>query len=306
MSTLEEEVHTRHKMFGFCADIGAPKSVIGRKQLSRIMTAVGVRKRKLKLSRNRFWFADTCFKSWERSIAIEKPSNVPRVYVEMDVVDADIPALLGLDVLDRERLVADTVFNGLARRVWVKKVNGRDIYIDEWFVPLVRSSSGHVYVSMDIGQHTFFSVAQLQRLHRQFYHPSAEKLFQLLRKARPEDVTPETLKVLEDLGKRCDPCQRIQTAPVRFKVSFGAEHVRFNERIMMDVMSIDGAPILPVVDEGTRFGAARFLPSVSTKCIWETILKCWATSTPECPTEYLLTKVVHSPRPSSTWQRTRV
>jgi len=119
-------------------------------------------------------------------------------------------------------------------------------------VPLVRSSSGHVYVSMDIGQHTFFSVAQVQRLHRQFYHPSAEKLFQLLRKARPEDVTPETLKVLEDLGKRCDPCQRIQTAPVRFKVSFGAEHVRFNERIMMDVMSIDGAPILPVRRDSLR------------------------------------------------------
>ena len=72
---------------------------------------------------------------------------------------------------------------------------------------------------------------------------------------------------LEELSKRCDPCQRIQKAPTRFSVTFGAENVRFNERLLMDIMYIDGKPLLHIVDEGTNFSAARFLPDISTKTI---------------------------------------
>ncbi len=41
----------------------------------------------------------------------------------------------------------------------------------------------------------------------------------LLRCARPDDATPETLRILEDLSTRCYPCQRISTARFRFRVS---------------------------------------------------------------------------------------
>jgi len=74
---------------------------------------------------------------------------------------------------------------------------------------------------------TFYTQQQLTKLHRQFSHPSAGKLYRLLQRARPEDTTPETLKELKELSSRCDPCQRIQPAPTRFRVSLGAEDVRF-------------------------------------------------------------------------------
>lgn len=35
-------------------------------------------------------------------------------------------------------------------------------------------------------------------------------------------------------------------------------------------------PILHIVDESIRFFAARFLPDVSTKVIWDTLLRFWA------------------------------
>ena len=104
-------------------------------------------------------------------------------------------------------------------------------------------------------------------------HPSAAKLYDLLKRARPEDTTPETLEVLEDISRR-GPCQRIQNAPTRFKVSCGAENAQFNERVMMDVMYLDGKPVLHIVDEGTHFSAARFLEDMTTKGICITILKC--------------------------------
>ena len=44
----------------------------------------------------------------------------------------------------------------------------------------------------------------------------------------------------------------------------------------MDIMYIDSIPILHIVDESTRFSAARFLPNVSTRAICETFISCWA------------------------------
>ena len=98
-----------------------------------------------------------------------------------------------------------------------------------------------------------------------------------MKKARQEETTAETLSILQDLSKRCNPCQRIHTAPTRFSVSFGAENARFNERVLLDIITIDGKPILYIVDEGTRFSAARFVPDVSTTTIWSIILHWWAT-----------------------------
>lgn len=68
----------------------------------------------------------------------------------------------------------------------------------------------------------------------------------------------------------------MQTGPTRFRVSFGAENVKFNERLFMDMMYLNGKPVLHIVDEGAHFRAAAFLPNVSTKTIWATILECWA------------------------------
>lgn len=40
-------------------------------------------------------------------------------------------------------------------------------------------------------------------------------------------------------------------------------------------MTIDAKKVLHVVDEGTRFSAARFLDDESTATIWKNLIKCW-------------------------------
>ncbi len=99
------------------------------------------------------------------------------------------------------------------------------MYIDNWFIPMHRAPSSHLHVDMDLSASVHFTRAQLSKLRRQFFHPSAQKLFNLLRRTRPDDATPETLRILEDFSKQCDPIQLISTAPVSFRVSFGAEDV---------------------------------------------------------------------------------
>ena len=41
-------------------------------------------------------------------------------------------------------------------------------------------------------------------------------------------------------------------------------------------MYLDGKPVLHIVDEATRFSAARFLPKMSTDAIWDSLLLCWS------------------------------
>lgn len=51
---------------------------------------------------------------------------------------------------------------------------------------------------------TRFIPVQLNKLHHQFFHPSPDKLFNLIKRSRPERATPETLKALEEINARCD------------------------------------------------------------------------------------------------------
>lgn len=93
---------------------------------------------------------------------------------------------------------------------------------------------------------------------------------------RPDDLPSDTLKILEENFLQTNPCQRIQPAPTRFRVSFGAEGCPFNEIIMIYIMYLDEKPVLHVADEGTKFSAAKFLSEVSTKIILKSFLSCWA------------------------------
>ena len=59
-------------------------------------------------SHKKFRFADASFESLGRvKIPLVTPSGVPPVYFTLDVVSANVPVLLGMDVLDSEDLVAD-------------------------------------------------------------------------------------------------------------------------------------------------------------------------------------------------------
>ena len=208
-------------------------------------------------------------------IALETPAHVRKIPVLMDIVPVDVPALLGLDVLDTEQLYADNVTNRLVHREILSKQGEPLAYKDRWHVPLIRQN-GHLYAQMSFPCFTFYTAAQLEKLHRQFAHPSAGKLYNLLKRAGLEAVDAKTLERLEEIVSRCEPCQKIRNAPLRFRVLIGHENVRFNARAYIDIMYLDGRPVLHIVDEATRFSAARFLTKVSTDAVWEAIVMCWS------------------------------
>ena len=73
------------------------------------------------------------------------PKTSPPIYVTLDVVAADVPALLGLDELDAENLIADTVQNKLIKTIVVQEGYYKNHKIYEWSMYLIRHIR-HIFV----------------------------------------------------------------------------------------------------------------------------------------------------------------
>lgn len=122
---------------------------------------------------------------------------------------------------------------------------------------------------------SLYTEGELRKLHRSFGHPSSSSLAKLLQRARPEQFNADVQKYLEDITKSCVPCQFHSRKPRRFKLAVGTDELRFNHIVAVDVMYIDGEPVLHIVDEATHFMSACFLRNSSTKEVWASIRKCW-------------------------------
>jgi hypothetical protein len=63
-------------------------------------------------------------------------------------------------------------------------------------------------------------------------------------------------------------------SPGRFKFTLKDDH-EFNHSVIIDVLYLDGKPVLQVVDSATAFGAARFLKDISARTTWDTLRTSW-------------------------------
>ena len=121
-----------------------------------------------------------------------------------------------------------------------------------------------------------YTVAELQKLHKQFGHPSVHALHNLLSTANKKDCNSKVRRALERITKECSTCQAHAPRTRRFKLSIGTGPLRFNHTLAVDVMYLDGRPVLHAVDEATHFCSAIFLRKVSAEETWKALLRCWS------------------------------
>ena len=153
------------------------------------------------------------------------PGSTLGIPVILDVVDVEIQELLGLVVLDENNLLVDNVTNHL----WSRIIANNDLLRFEhiWKIKLIRKGD-HLYVPLSTSIQLFYTMEQKGKLHKQFSHPSATKLCDLLKTGGTKTIAPKTLEKLEYLVSNCEPCQKIKTAPKRYRVSWRDKDNRFN------------------------------------------------------------------------------
>jgi Reverse transcriptase (RNA-dependent DNA polymerase) len=184
----------------------------------------------------------------------------------VDVVQADISFLMGLDLMDEVGVLFDNTTNQLMNPT------------GSWSIPVVRKF-GHAYIEWPA--EVMYMETEVRRLHSSFYHPSADKLFNLIRRANPSKATTSLHDTINGVCRSCTACQEFYVKPTRFKVFIPEMGIVFNRQVALDLMFVktDGhraRPLLHVVDVETNFSAATFLRSESAQNIWDAFMKCWA------------------------------
>ncbi len=133
----------------------------------------------------------------------------------------------------------------------------------------------HKWKRGDIG-YSLYTEAELKKLHKSFGHPSVSALVNVLKRARPNEMSSEVQKTISDIVKTCLTCSVHASRPKRFKLTVGTDDLRFNHIVAIDITYISNKPILHVVDEATHYNAALFLTKISSETVCRALLKCWS------------------------------
>lgn len=185
--------------------------------------------------------------------------STPLGTITFHVVPTNTPFLFCLQDMDKLGVRLDNLANVL--------IQGEKI------VPIVRKW-GHPWMLLhhpeEVLAWSHLTDTELRQLHRRFGHPSVRRLARVLQRAGHEVEQ----RAIEHLTKYCHQCQMHSKAPGRFKFTLKDDY-EFNCRIIVDVMYINGKPVLHVVDEATAFQAAKFLTDMSAKTAWEALRACW-------------------------------
>ena len=120
-----------------------------------------------------------------------------------------------------------------------------------------------------------YTEQELRQLHRNFGHPTISALKKMLKRANPEHQDKKTKDTINEIVNNCKTCQKFASKPRRFKLTMGSDSLKFNHIIAVDLMYLNGKPVLHVVDEATHYMAAVFLRKVSSEETWKALLRCW-------------------------------
>ena len=197
--------------------------------------------------------------------------RTPLGVITFHIVPADVPFLLCLQDMNQLQVKYDNLENVLIQRsirTPVVVAFGHPWMLLDSVQALVASSQQELKPRSDITCH--LTDVELRQLHRRFGHPSAGRLYRILTRAGHHTRHD----ILARLTKFCAECQLHGKSPGRFKFTL-KEDRDFNHSVYMDVLFIDGKPVLQVVDEATVFQAARFLKSMSAIDAWRAFRSCW-------------------------------
>jgi hypothetical protein len=241
---------SKHFWNGACIDTGAQRTVIGLAQARTYCKFLGI-PFALSICKRVFVFGVDKRNSLGILHMRFPTPNGSFIMLEVDVVPTNVPMLLYLDVLDKLGLSADTVHTFL------------HCTAEGWKLPLVRKL-GHLYLEWSGTDRILYTKSELQKLHRNFSHPSTQNLFALLKRAKADNLDANTQAVLSDIEIACSTCQLYSSKPLRLKTTLpSGEELSFGSELSMDLMFINGKAVLHVIFSATRFNAATFLDTLS-------------------------------------------
>ncbi|KAG1673036.1 DNA polymerase epsilon subunit 2 [Nymphon striatum] len=195
--------------------------------------------------------------------------------ISTDVVESDIPLLLSKSAMKTAKMKLDLENDSAS--IFGKHVD------------LQCTSSGHYCVSLEqpptLVKDTacvLFSALQkgpveklsvVEKLHKQFAHPTGQRLKSLLRDADVYDE--EYQKCVDEISNNCQVCKRYKKTPSRPIVALPLA-TEFNQVVAMDLKEWKpGVYFFHLIDMATRFSLASVIKNKTPAVITEKIMTLW-------------------------------
>ena len=281
VASREQDVMLHEALARAIIDCGCTKTVAGKAWVDEFLTMLNKEDRErveksAKKSNTMYRFGDGKETKSIKELAIPMFICGKKIVLAVEVVDSNIPLLLGRPSMTKLGMILDTV--------------NHSVKVDEKTFRLGISSSGH-YI-LPVSEFTFeetefvlkmenlstYSKAvkkeKAKKLHRQFAHASKERLFRLLKDGGCQDT--EFFKILEKCCNDCKFCQKYRHKKPRPIVGF-PKGDRFNQTVSMDLKEIHKGKlwILHLVDNATRYTAATLITSKRKEVIVKKIFQIW-------------------------------
>ena len=227
----------------------------------------------------RFGDGDIVESSEIARIPITLGSN--KVFLDMDIVDKDIPLLLSMKSMKKCRAKLDMEHD-------VVEMFGEKIQ-------LICTTTGHYAVPITSQRNVLNSIENkpnmkvillstnpnqdrknmAKKIHRQFAHPPPERLIKLIDKSDLANDL-ELKEQIHKVSQSCDVCLRYKRPPPRPCVGLPLAYT-FNECLALDIKFYKGTPILHMIDVCTRFSLSSIIENKSANTIVEEIFQKWIT-----------------------------
>ena len=264
-------------------DCGASKTVCGKIWLDEYINSLSENDK----SKIVYYSSSSCYRFGDgEKVQAHQGVKIPAyvgntsLMIKTDVIDKDLPLLLSKAFMKNGNMVLNFQ-------------NDTASIFDE-SIPLTVTSSGHYVIpiskpkqlinsidnikcmNITLTAHKDYSNEQIAlKLHRQFGHPTKDKLLQLINLSDPQWSNNEELKsCINRISSHCETCQKYQSSPARPTVGLPMA-TRFCEAVAMDLKEIDGKIILHLIDMCTRLSAGMVVNNKQPISIIRGIFKCF-------------------------------
>ena len=253
-------------------DLGCSKTVCGKKWLELYLDTLDekqLNKVRYESSNAVFRFGDGAKHQSLKQVQIPCIMAGKDVHIHADVVDCNIPLLFSKKAMKFLGMVIDT--------------NEDKVNVFNQNIPLGITSMGHYTMAL-VPDHSDFKLERVflsinddtdivaKKLHRQFAHPSSEKLKKLVKNAG--HGSEKLFKSIDAVTDRCETCIKFKRPRPRPVVTFPLAS-SFNEVVAMDLKSWQGYQLLVMVDLATRFCSAAVLTNKKPESVVNALFSKW-------------------------------
>ena len=268
-------------------DSGAPKSVGGEKWLNNYLNTLSQKDKEsvtYEHSNNYYKFGSGSKIKAKRNVTIPAIVGDKSIKIKMDIIDGEIPLLLSREFMKKTN--SELNFKNDTIDILEQKVNLIITESGHYGLPLGRNRQVITDAERNSDLKLTLHVRNMNKkeialkLHRQFSHPTAERLIQLVK--NQSENCDELVNEIKEVTASCKICMEYRKTPPRPIVGLPLA-TRFGQVVAMDLKQFGNVHLLHMIDHATRLSGGCIVRSKSPNVIVRQIFQFWISiyGTPE-------------------------